>query len=134
MREAGERLGIKFDFQTEVGNSMDSLRLVQWADKYSKQESLSEALAIGHFEKRQCVCDHAVMLAACETVGLPVEEAREVLQSDAYLQDVLQGLEAARRNGHHSIPVFTFDGQHSVHGSAPVEQFESIIRALDTHA
>jgi len=34
MQAAGQSRGIRFDFEGEVGNSIDSLRLVQWADKY----------------------------------------------------------------------------------------------------
>ena len=132
MQAAGASRGIHFDFEGEVGNSLDSLRLVQWADKFDKQEELSEELAIGHFEKRKCVCDFAVMLEACEAVGLPVEEASVVLHGDAFLKEVLEGLEAAAMAGHHSIPVFTFDGKHQVHGSASVEEFEQVIHALDT--
>lgn len=68
LQAKGREFGIRFDFQGEVGNSLDSLRLVQWSRKHGLQEDLSEELARGHFEERKCTCNHTVLLEACAKV------------------------------------------------------------------
>jgi len=131
LQSKGGQYGIHFDFDGEVGNSMDSLRLVQWSRQHGLQEPLCEELAAGHFEHRRCTCDHQVMLDACAKVGLPVEEARQTLESDNYLAEVMADLEATHRAGFHSIPVFIFDNCYTVHGAASVEEFEQVLRQVE---
>ena len=42
------------------------------------QEELAQELAQGHFEHRRSVADHAVLLDACQSVGLPSDQASKV--------------------------------------------------------
>mmetsp|Transcript_7717 Transcript_7717/g.17869 ORF Transcript_7717/g.17869 Transcript_7717/m.17869 type:complete len:139 (+) Transcript_7717:239-655(+) len=134
MTAKGKSLGLNFEFDTEVGNSMDSLRLLHWAGQPEfgpdKQEELAEELALGHFEKKQSVGKRSVLLAAAERVGLPAHEARVVLESGKFESEVLANIEQAHSEGHHSIPVVSIAG-HLVHGSASVEEFEQVIRRVD---
>lgn len=67
---------------------MDSLRLLFWAGAQQRaglQEALADELAVGHFERKECVADHDVLLRACAKVGCSVQEQQEaalVLQGD----------------------------------------------------
>eukprot|EP00658_Telonema_sp_P-2_P020344 TRINITY_DN18049_c0_g1_i1.p1 TRINITY_DN18049_c0_g1~~TRINITY_DN18049_c0_g1_i1.p1 ORF type:complete len:155 (+),score=44.43 TRINITY_DN18049_c0_g1_i1:205-669(+) len=131
MRAMGQPLGISFDFEGDVGNSLDSLRLLLWADTKGKQEQLAERLAEGHFEKRRSVADHGVLLSACEEIGLSAADATEVLEGDAYAEEVWAEYSQIQRQGVHSIPVFVFDDKWTMSGSHPVEDYVNLIRKLE---
>lgn len=111
MTANGRLLGIAFDFGGDVGNSLDSLRLLQWAQAKApeKSEELADLLSKWHFEERRCVSDPAVLIAAVSEVGggLTAAEAEEVLAGDAYQAEVDAMIEDSHENGHHSIPVIT---------------------------
>jgi len=131
MQAMGRPLGIRFDFEGEVGNSLDSLRLLIWSDEHSKQEELAGELARGHFEERRSVADHEVLLAACEAVGLPMDQASKVLESDAFADQVWGLYSSVQQQGVHSIPVFIFDDRWTMHGSKSVDEFVQLIREIE---
>lgn len=106
----GRSLGIDFDFGTNVGNSMDSLRLIYWAGSIAgdAQERLSRVLAHGHFEKRQCVGNHRVLIAAAENCGLDPVRAASVLERGEFEAEVLAQIRKAHEAGHYAIPYLSF--------------------------
>ena len=126
----GKQLGIAFDFGGNVGNSLDSLRLLHFAvvaggGDDGLQERLADVLARQHFEQKQCVGDHAALLRACAEawprpsgaaivgddggVAAFVAACKAVLDDPSrYAADVMRAIDDAHAKGHHSIPVFTF--------------------------
>lgn len=113
MTAAGREVGVAFDFGGDVGNSMDSLRMMHWSGELEAagaasagvQENLAVELARGHFELRKCVADRGAVMEACRLVGLPETEAERVWDSGEYEEAVLEELDAAERSGTHAIPV-----------------------------
>lgn len=143
MTASGKSLGISFDFGGSVGNSLDSLRLLFWAGhKYGHtqegQEKLADILARYHFEQKRTVGKHENLLSAVQEAKFDLDEARDVLNdSSKYKNEVLSSILETQRQGVHSIPQFTFSWcgnegkmRTSVHGSAPVSDFVSIIQNI----
>lgn len=146
MRANGKLLGIDFDFGGEVGNSLDSLRLLWWAgEKYGHgspldeageggQERLANKLAFYHFEQKLTVGKHDNLLKAVEECGYDVQEAAQVLASaDKWRSEVLESMALCHKQGIHSIPRITFiwgGDVREVCGSAPQETFQEILEAI----
>eukprot|EP00035_Acanthoeca_spectabilis_P030258 m.8628 g.8628 ORF g.8628 m.8628 type:complete len:151 (-) comp4081_c0_seq1:290-742(-) len=119
MTQTGRDLGVAMDFGVEVGNTLDSHRLLWWAGAKGEdpadptapgtQEALARILARGHFTQRRSAQDHAVLVAACAEVGLDGAEAQQVLDApERYQDEVLAAIDALHRRGIFSIPVFVF--------------------------
>ncbi len=87
-----------------------------------------------HFEERKSVGEPSNVLQACESIGLPLAEAQDVLQGDRYTEDVWNTFLRARHRGYHSIPVFIFDRNDTweVHGSSSIAAFECVIRDIES--
>ena len=134
----GDTVGVKFNFDVDVGNSMDSLRILAWAAscESGKQEELALALAHNHFELGKCVARPDNLLEAVGMVGLDRVEAQKVIDSDMFEDQVLRDFEKSSLEDVHSIPVFIFrneDGKEfRVCGAAKQEEYESIILNLVT--
>jgi len=133
----GQEVGIDFDFSVDVGNSFSSLRLLWWAGTaqagggHGAQNRLADQLAMAHFEQGMCVCAEETLLAAVVAVGLPEDGARAVLRGRDFEQDVSASIARSHANGHHSIPVFTFEAPHAtheVHGAAGEEEFRDLLQ------
>jgi predicted DsbA family dithiol-disulfide isomerase len=156
----GESLGLQMNFEGDVGNSIDSLRLLAWAGCCNQdaggdlQEALAVELGMGQFTRAQCVGDHAVLVAAATAVGLPTEEASAVLaDGDRFKKEVESKMLALQRAGIHSIPVFLFKqplpratmladgadvgkerGRIAVNGARSVDEYREILRDLSASA
>mmetsp|Transcript_52595 Transcript_52595/g.123025 ORF Transcript_52595/g.123025 Transcript_52595/m.123025 type:complete len:141 (-) Transcript_52595:120-542(-) len=137
MKAKGRQLGINFEFDTMVGNSLDSLRLLVWAETLGiegKQEELAEVLGAGHFEQKKSVGDHAALLEACESAGLERAEAKKILETGAFKSEVLERIRAVQASGVHSIPVVTIDNRFTLQGACSVEEYARILMQLDAEA
>eukprot|EP00656_Telonema_subtile_P058004 TRINITY_DN9691_c0_g1_i2.p2 TRINITY_DN9691_c0_g1~~TRINITY_DN9691_c0_g1_i2.p2 ORF type:complete len:184 (+),score=55.03 TRINITY_DN9691_c0_g1_i2:113-664(+) len=133
MQAMGAPLGITFDFEGEVGNSLDSLRLLMWAGTQDKQEELAGILAEGHFQQRRSVADHGVLLDACESAGLSREAAAEVLDSESFGKEVMEQYEDIQGQGVHSIPLFIFDNKWTTSGTRSVEDYVELVKTIERH-
>mmetsp|Transcript_45060 Transcript_45060/g.90944 ORF Transcript_45060/g.90944 Transcript_45060/m.90944 type:complete len:166 (+) Transcript_45060:160-657(+) len=132
--DLGLSAGRKFDFDVELTDTMDSWRLALWAEGQGRGEELLGAVGRRYFEERRQLADHAMLLEAVEEVGLNTSEARDVLNSDAFFQDVVRHYHwAVEEQGIHSIPLFLISDpsgtfREAVHGSASVEEFAKVLR------
>lgn len=140
IRERGAALG--FDFRMEarsrIYNTRDAHRLLHWADEAfgsAVQRALKVAMLKAYFTDGRNVSDHAVLLELAATAGLPETEARELLASARYAEEV----EAAEAEVHaqniHAVPAIIVNQRHLIQGGQSVEVFEQLLRqVLETPA
>ena len=142
-----EVLGVSFDFENaEVGNSLDSLRLLHWAgtkygyawnprggEPFLSQEILAEALAELHFSNGKTVGRHENLLAAVRSVGMDMGEASAVLKDPSrYRLEVTRGIPS----NVHSIPVIVIEVVRSSEEELGSEKiiFRSVVRGAASTA
>ena len=63
-------------------------------------------------------------------VGLDVDAARAVLESDDYATEVRAQEEHYLARGIHSVPAVIVNNQHLIHGGQPPEVFEQALRQI----
>ena len=140
IRERGAALG--FDFRAEarsrIYNTRDAHRLLHWADEAfggAVQRTLKVAMLKAYFSEGRNVSDHTVLLDLATTVGLPEAEARELLASDRYAEDVAAAEAEVHAQNIHAVPAIIVNQRHLIQGGQSVEVFEQLLRqVLDTPA
>ena len=65
------------------------------------------------------------LLIAAQDVGLDIELAKELLDSDQYAHEVMQEQASYRKAGIQSVPSFIIDDTHLISGGQPKEAFAS---------
>jgi len=85
--------GLAYTLDGPIGNTMDSHRLASWAfTKYgaATQDKLIDVIFRNYFSEQGNPADHGILLSAAEEVGIDVDSAKALLETDAGTQSVLQ--------------------------------------------
>nr|WP_180166533.1 DsbA family protein [Stenotrophomonas sp. SbOxS2]NYT99378.1 hypothetical protein [Stenotrophomonas sp. SbOxS2] len=90
IRRSGESVGIGFRLgeRIRIYSTFDSRRLLHRAGLHGRQKELKQALFIAHFTDEGDPSDQTLLVRLAEPIGLNAAEARNVLASDAYAQDI----------------------------------------------
>jgi len=135
IRRRGEEVGFTFSAQGRgrIYNTLDAHRLLHWA-KYNgrpgAQYALKKALLEAYQGRAENIESPEVLLAAVAQVGLPVGQARAILQSNEYETEVRALEEYYRRAGIHAVPAVIINDHHLISGGQPTEVFERALREI----
>ena len=132
IRERGAELGFIFGAgkRRRVYNTFDAHRLLHWADIEGKQLALKHALLRAYFTDGLNVSDHDTLAGIAESVGLAEAQARAILASNDYAEDVRHQEQFFQRNGISSVPAIIINQKHLISGGQPVEVFERALREI----
>ncbi len=134
MRERGAEVGFTFGPREHIYNTFDAHRLVQWAGTQGKQLALKQALLQAYHGEGRNPGARDVLLEAAQAVGLDVDEARNVLDSDAFADEVRDEERRYQSMGIQSVPSIIFNNKYLISGGQPVEAFEQAIREIAAEA
>lgn len=132
IRQRGAAVGFTFANQDKrrIYNTFDAHRLLHWAEAAGRQHALKRALLVAYFTDGRDVSDHEVLADVAGSVGLDVVEARAVLASDRYAEDVRGDEQFFLRAGIRSVPAVIVNRQHLISGGQPPEVFEQAMRQI----
>lgn len=132
IRERGASVGFTFnmDKRSRIYNTFDAHRLLHWAEDKGLQTQLKHALFKAYFTDGQSPGDHEVLVRVAGEVGLDAAEAREVLASGRYADEVREREQLYLRSGIHSVPAIIVNERHLIQGGQPVEVFEQALRQI----
>ena len=139
IRARGAELGFKFSRPDEPGggrhrvyNTFDAHRLLHWADLVGadKQRALKEALFKAYFTDGQSPAAHEVLARAADDAGLDAAQAREILASSRYAEEVREREQFYLSQGIHSVPAVIINDRILISGGQPVEVFEKALRQI----
>ena len=136
IRERGAALGFTFnmDRRSRVYNTFDAHRLLHWAELEGRHLALKQALLRAYFTDGEDVSAHDTLLRLAAESGLDVEQARQVLASDAYADEVRTQERFYQEHGIQSVPATIINGKHLISGGQPPEAFEQALRQLSASA
>jgi predicted DsbA family dithiol-disulfide isomerase len=119
-----------------VYNTFDAHRLLHWAALMGKttQSALKHALLRAYFTDKLDIADHDVLVAKAEEAGLDPSEARAILASDRYAQDVKTEEQAWLAAGINSVPAIVVNRAYLISGGQPPEVFETHLREMAARA
>ena len=134
IRQRGAAVG--FDFgqgkRSRIYNTFDAHRLLHWAalEDLDTQHRLKRALFKAYFTDGLDPSDHAVLVQAAADCGLDADEARALLASDRFADEVRATEALWHRQGISSVPAIIIDEQYLISGGQPPELFEKALRQI----
>lgn len=130
--ERGKQLGFTFNFSAggRIYNTFDAHRLLYWAREKNQQTVLKLALFRLYFSEGGNPSSHDALLAVVDKAGLPVTEARQVLESGRYATEVREEEAHFTGLGIQSVPTFIINDQYKITGGQPVETFVELLQKI----
>ncbi|MCO5102640.1 MAG: DsbA family oxidoreductase [Burkholderiaceae bacterium] len=128
----GAELGFTFTSgaRSRIYNTFDAHRLLHWAELQGRQAPLKNGLFKAYFTDGQDPSDHDVLVQVAQEAGLDAQEARTVLASDRYADEVREREQFYLQQGIHSVPAVIVNDRHLIQGGQPVELFEQALRQI----
>ncbi|RXZ32715.1 DsbA family oxidoreductase [Oxalobacteraceae bacterium CAVE-383] len=132
IRARGAALGFTFnmDKRNRIYNTFDAHRLLHWAELEGKQLALKTALFEAYFTDGLNPSDHTVLVAMALKAGLDADQARKVLESGAYADEVRAQEQFYQGQGIRAVPAIIINDRHLISGGQPVEVFEQALRQI----
>lgn len=127
IRERGAAVGFEFGSRPRVYNTFDAHRLLHWAGIEGKQVPLKLALLKAYHTDGKDPSQHTTLVDAAQSVGLDAAQARAVLESGRFADEVRAEQQEYRTMGIQSVPAVIFNGRYLVSGGQPAEVFERAI-------
>ncbi|ORZ36199.1 thioredoxin-like protein, partial [Catenaria anguillulae PL171] len=119
--KVGAQVGVKFDFDGEIGSTFDYHRLLRHVvSEHGShvQNKLAELLFTEHFENGRSLAEHKTLLDAAVAVGLDRAKLEVFLVSDAESEAVRSEVSRAKASGIRGVPDFSVEGgRWAVHGA-----------------
>lgn len=127
----GRELGIDFRYATtQYSNTRDAHRLMKLAEaKYDRAmvSRLNELLFKAYFVENLILADHKVLLSKAIEAGINEADAKEVLDSEKYADEVRFDEREAMMRGVRGVPYIVFNGDFAVPGALSLDGFKSAI-------
>ena len=134
IRARGAAVGFAFkpEGRGRIWNTFDAHRLLQWAAEQGadKQYALKRELLAAYHGRAENVSDPAVLLRACETVGLDKARAQAILSSEEYALPVRENEMQWQQAGITAVPAVVVNRQYLISGGQPPEAYEEALRRI----
>jgi predicted DsbA family dithiol-disulfide isomerase len=132
IRERAAAVGVVMNTSdaSRIYNTFDAHRLLAWAKEQGRQLDLKRKLLVLNFTDQVDPSDHDALVAAAEELGLDGEEARAVLGSDRYAEQVRAEEAIWQSRGISSVPAVVVDDRYLISGGQPPQEFERQLRAI----
>ena len=131
--QRGAAEGFSFGERRHVWNTFDAHRLLHWAGIEGvpgAQRALKHALLAAYHGQGRNPGAPEVLLELAAQAGLPVDRAREVLESGAFADKVREAEAFWQDAGIHSVPAVVIDRRHLISGGQPSAVFEQALRQV----
>ena len=123
--------GLPYGERTHTYNSRLSQELGKWADTQPGGEAFHDAMFRAYFVEARDISQPAVLLEIAQSVGLPIDAAREVLEKRTYRTAVDADWKLSREYGITGVPTFVV-GRRGVVGAQPYEALEQLVTKVKT--
>jgi predicted DsbA family dithiol-disulfide isomerase len=123
---AADGLDYRFDV-AKSGNTFDAHRLLHLARTLGLQDAAKERLFHAYFSEGQAIGDPETLVRLVAEVGVPEAEARAVLDSDRFADEVRNDEAQARALGINGVPFFVIDRRYGVSGAQPADVLRQVL-------
>lgn len=136
VRAVGNEVGIAFAFERirVQPNTRAAHRLIAWAQQRADAGTLVERLFRAYFIEGRSIGEVDALTALAAEAGLPSAEARAMLASEAFREEVEGECREARDAGIGGVPFFIFNGRTAVSGAHDPETLLEAIAAARGNA
>ena len=118
--------GLPYGRRTHTYNSRLAQELGKWADTQPGGAAIHDALYKAYFVDARNIGDPDILVEIAQSVGLPADEARDVLRERRFKDEVDADWERSRNYGVTGVPTFVAGG-FGVVGAQPYEVLEQLL-------
>ena len=131
IEEAGQSVEINFAFDriNRTPNSVDSHRLIRFADRTGKANATIETLFIEYFINGRDIGSRPVLLNFGRKLGLDVESLRDYLNSEEDVRSIYDENSRAHDLGVDGVPSFVFNDMMVISGAQEPQVLACMIDA-----
>jgi len=125
----GAKEGIEFDFAAirRRPDTLDSHRLIRWAEDNGVQDEVVERLFVAYFENGEDIGDIRVLADIADLCGMDGVEIAELLEGDTDCVLVEREDQIAHEMGVTGVPAMIFGGKLAVAGAREPEMLAVVI-------
>ena len=111
MKRLMDAEGLPYGQRTHTYNSRAAQELGKWADTQPGGEAIHDALYKAYFVDGHNIGDTDILMDVAESVGLPRDEARKVLEERVFNDAIDADWEKSHRYGVTGVPTFVSGGR-----------------------
>lgn len=126
MRARMEAEGLPYGNRSMTFNSRLAQELAFWADTQPGGDAIHDKLFRAYFVDGENIGDLETLVRLAESIGLPADAAREVLEKRTCKDAVDADWEKSHQYGVTGVPTFVA-GRHGVVGAQPYEALEQLV-------
>jgi predicted DsbA family dithiol-disulfide isomerase len=119
--------GLPYGERKMTYNSRLAQELAKWAETQPGGEAIHDALFRAYFVDAKNIGDPEVLVDIAANLGLPLDEARRIIETRSYKAEVDEDWEKSRRYGVTGVPTFVM-GDRGVVGAQPYEVLEELVK------
>jgi predicted DsbA family dithiol-disulfide isomerase len=127
MRARMQAEGLPYGNRTMTYNSRLAQELAAWADTQPGGDAIHDAMFRAYFVDAKNIGDPEVLVEIASSVGLPADQAREVIAKRTHQAAVDADWEKSRRYGITGVPTFVA-GNQGVVGAQSYEVLEELVK------
>jgi predicted DsbA family dithiol-disulfide isomerase len=127
MKTLMDEEGLPYGRRTHTYNSRLSQELAKWADTKPGFEAIHDALYRAYFVDAKNIGDIDTLLDIAESVGLPRDEARAVLEEGQFKEAVDADWLKSRQYGVTGVPTFVANMQ----GVVGAQPYDALVQLLE---
>jgi len=127
LRAVAEELGLPLGERKKSYNSRLAQELAKWAESRGKGDEFHDAVFRAYFVDVKNIGKADVLADLAKSIGLPQDEAEEVLRARRYKEAVDSDWARSRELGITAVPTFVID-HRAVVGAQPYEVLEQFLR------
>jgi len=128
VKRAANEAGLPFADRLKTYNSRLAQELGKWAESKGKGEQFHHAAFNAYFAEGINIAKIPALLDIAASVGLPPEEAEEVLVKRSFKKDVDEDWSLSQKRGITAVPTFVINQDRLV-GAYPYEALQKLIEA-----
>jgi predicted DsbA family dithiol-disulfide isomerase len=120
--------------ESRIYNTFDAHRLLHWAEASGRQRALKKTLFELYFTNGQNPSDRDALVKAAQAAGLDPIEARDILTSGRFAEEVREAEQLWQSRGIAAVPAVVINDRYLISGGQPSEIFEKALRDIAAEA
>ncbi|MEG0471069.1 MAG: DsbA family oxidoreductase [Solibacillus sp.] len=119
-----DEVGLTFNFDAiQLANTENAHRLSKLAKIVGKESQFMDIMMETYFTKGINLNDSEQLLAVCDEVNIPRQQAIEVLNTKQFADELANDRYDTQQTQITSVPFFVFENQYGIKGVEPIEIF-----------
>ena len=134
IREAGKLVGIEFNYENiiKTPNTLNSHRILKWAEKESKQEEALELLFYSYFTEGRDIGNNEELVKIAKKLGLNTKKIEKDLDSDIDIKEIELEEWSYRDLGIAGVPTYILEDNMIITGSQSSETFINVFNKINS--